>query len=213
MLATATEYHAFSKLHFLCFLGPATPFNHGKVLNHTCMEDLQGRRSTLTRFLAAKPQPGPSAAPQHLCSHWFKAQGIGCGLQNLGNTCYLNSVIQCLAHLPPLANLCLRQQHSRSCSLQEGSCTCCNLEKQVYHMLNRGSSAAMAPHSIHRSLRVLNRNFIPGRQEDSHELLRCLVETLEKDLLKHAGLYNPSKPPKVRQLKGVGLGLGCSGRV
>jgi hypothetical protein len=80
---------------------------------------------------------------------------------------------------------------------------CCNLEKQVYHMLNRGSNTPMAPHGIHRSLRVLNRNFILGRQEDSHELLRCLVEALERDLLKHAGLYNPSKPPKVCSVQGV----------
>ena len=37
---------------------------------------------------------------------------VGAGLQNMGNTCYLNASLQCLTYTPPLANYMLSREHS-----------------------------------------------------------------------------------------------------
>lgn len=46
---------------------------------------------------------------------WERVYRIGAGLHNLGNTCFLNSVVQCLTYTPPLANYLLSKEHSRTC--------------------------------------------------------------------------------------------------
>jgi ubiquitin carboxyl-terminal hydrolase 36/42 len=121
-----------------------------------------------------------------LQANWQHGHGIGLGLNNLGNSCYMNSVLQCLAYLPPLANTCLQHGHSRACSLPAGSCTACMLEQQIVRCL-KGVGRSDTPQTIHRNLHLFSRSFQPGRQEDAHELLRCLVERLEKDLLRAEG--------------------------
>jgi hypothetical protein len=105
-----------------------------------------------------------------LCPTWSREQRVGYGLQNLGQTCYLNSVLQCLAHTPPLANLCLDSAFSSGCTLGN-QCMACALERQLRAMLGRPKGAtayaALRPTPVVERLGLISRQLRLGRQEDA----------------------------------------------
>lgn len=53
--------------------------------------------------------------PEKIRLEWQKCHRIGSGLINMGNTCFLNSTLQCLSYTPPLANYLLSHQHKEQC--------------------------------------------------------------------------------------------------
>ena len=46
---------------------------------------------------------------------------VGCGLLNIGNTCYINSTLQCLLYLPPWYNY-VTKEHQQECKCLFGNC-------------------------------------------------------------------------------------------
>ncbi|XP_038690735.1 ubiquitin carboxyl-terminal hydrolase 25 isoform X2 [Tripterygium wilfordii] len=110
------------------------------------------------------------------------------GLRNLGNSCYLNSVLQCLTYTPPLANFCLNSQHSYICDLRSDGgrkreCPFCILEKRIVRSLISDSSLD-SPLKILSCLRTFAEHFRGGRQEDAHEFLRYVIDACHNTCLR-----------------------------
>ena len=94
---------------------------------------------------------------------------VGAGMVNLGNSCYLNSGLQALFHIPSVSKHLLKRGSQMSyCS--EVSCINCSLVKTYMASL---TNSVFAPNLIWRNLRKLSRGKLtPYHQEDAHEFIR-----------------------------------------
>ncbi|KAJ6515632.1 Usp36 protein, partial [Mycena sanguinolenta] len=151
--------------------------------------------ASLVKGSAAAAPPGLSAkaAPLHtgvIDTTWPANCRPASGLYNSGNTCFLNSALQCLLHTPPL--LRMLNEHSQSkCRVKAGIfCMACSLQR-VAEQAQKGNP--FVPVAVSGKLQVIAKHMRKGRQEDSHEFLRYAIDALQKSCL--AGL-----PPKIDPL-------------
>ncbi|XP_042656274.1 ubiquitin carboxyl-terminal hydrolase 42-like [Tyto alba] len=115
--------------------------------------------------------------PEKICMDWQQRQSAGAGLYNLGNTCFLNSVLQCLTYTPPLANYLLSREHSQLCH-QQGFCMMCRMEAHVNKVLH-SSDSAIQPWDVVSVLSRIGEHFEPGMPEDARDFLRCTVSAMQ----------------------------------
>lgn len=112
---------------------------------------------------------------------WPSGHNIGNGLHNTGNTCFLNSALQCLLHTPPLLNVLMAHSKSDPCRVKGGFCMSCCL--RLVMLDSHQKKHSFTPYVIVSKLHVIAKHMRKGRQEDSHEFLRYAIDALQKSCL------------------------------
>lgn len=99
------------------------------------------------------------------------------GLRNLGNTCYFNTAVQCLAHVPSLTNRFLRD------GSYEGDCVVTReYSVLVRNLWNKRYTDPVNPNELLQAFQTKCPQFVPGHQHDTHEAVLALMDILEKSL-------------------------------
>ncbi|KAF2283913.1 hypothetical protein GH714_017150 [Hevea brasiliensis] len=106
------------------------------------------------------------------------------GLRNCGNSCYANTVLQCLAFTRPLTSYFVRRLHSNACRKKEW-CFICEFEFLI--LKAREGDSSLSPIRILSKIQKIGSHLGHGREEDAHEFLRYAVDTMQSICLKDAG--------------------------
>jgi ubiquitin C-terminal hydrolase len=130
-----------------------------------------------TNFILRRPRVTP---PGH------------CGIRNVGNTCYLGSAVQCLAHLSLFA------QYFRGGKFGEDINRKSRLGTQgrvaaafgaLVEQIWSGEDTLVDPLDLKDALADLVPRFVGSSTQDSHEFLLALLNTLHEDLATDAASF------------------------
>lgn len=111
------------------------------------------------------------------------------GLQNLGNTCYMNSALQCLVHIPELTDYFLSNYYQRDINennpLGYGG-TVANsfgdLISLLFDSRRTFNHSSTNPKDFKYTIGRHNRSFAGYAQQDSQEFIAFLLDALHEDL-------------------------------
>uniref|UniRef100_A0A8C7ZLX3 Ubiquitin carboxyl-terminal hydrolase n=1 Tax=Oryzias sinensis TaxID=183150 RepID=A0A8C7ZLX3_9TELE len=108
-----------------------------------------------------------------------------CGLSNLGNTCFMNSAVQCLSNTPPLTDYFLKDKYTDELNEDnplgmkgEIARVYAELIKQLWS----GKYSYVTPRPFKTQVGRFAPQFSGYQQQDSHELLAFLLDGLHEDL-------------------------------
>ncbi|CAM9338225.1 unnamed protein product, partial [Chrysoparadoxa australica] len=109
----------------------------------------------------------------------------GCGLVNLGNSCYMNSAVQCLSHTPLLRSYLLSGQYKADINLTNVLGSQGKLVEAVAELLHQLWSqeyVCVFPLKFKQGLGKAKAMFAGSEQQDSQEFLAEILDTLHEDV-------------------------------
>ncbi|XP_020781991.1 ubiquitin carboxyl-terminal hydrolase 15 isoform X2 [Boleophthalmus pectinirostris] len=108
-----------------------------------------------------------------------------CGLSNLGNTCFMNSAVQCLSNIQPLTEYFLRDKYVDELNEDNPLGMKGEIARSYAEMIKQlwsGKYSYVTPRPFKTQVGRFAPQFSGYQQQDSHELLAFLLDGLHEDL-------------------------------
>ena len=107
------------------------------------------------------------------------------GLNNLGNTCYMNSALQCLSNTFDLTKYFLLKYYKNDINRGNKLGSNGSIANEYYKLIESlwlGTNAKIAPIDFKNRLQKEKKQFMGYRQQDAQEFLSVLLDQLHEDL-------------------------------
>ncbi|XP_022104012.1 ubiquitin carboxyl-terminal hydrolase 15-like [Acanthaster planci] len=108
-----------------------------------------------------------------------------CGLSNLGNTCFMNSALQCMSNVPPLTEYFLTEAYKKELNSNNPLGMHGEIAKSYAELIKQmwsGSYSYTVPRNFKMQVGRFAPQFSGFQQQDSQELLAFLLDGLHEDL-------------------------------
>ncbi|KAH0544917.1 hypothetical protein FGG08_000997 [Glutinoglossum americanum] len=109
-----------------------------------------------------------------------------CGLSNLGNTCYMNSALQCVRSVEELTRYFIADEYKRELNVDNPLAHNGDVAKAygtlLHNMLAPNSPVSIAPRQFKNTIGRYGNSFSGYGQQDSQEFLGFLLDGLQEDL-------------------------------
>lgn len=153
-----------------------------KSLVSKCMSCLKSEtvvESSQTKRLVQEEQNGVSGTNKTIYT-----KGV-CGLRNLGNTCFMNSSLQCLSNAAPLRDYFINDIYKDNINKNNPIGMKGNVAEQFGNVLKSlwsGQESYISPRLLKQTIAKWAPQFEGYNQHDSQELLAFLLDGLHEDL-------------------------------
>ncbi|XP_034341545.1 ubiquitin carboxyl-terminal hydrolase 51 [Arvicanthis niloticus] len=100
------------------------------------------------------------------------------GLINLGNTCFMNCIVQALTHIPLLKEFLLSDKHK--CMMTSPSlCLVCEMAS-LFQAMYSGNQSPHIPYKLLHLIWIHAEHLAGYRQQDAHEFLIAILDVLHR---------------------------------